>query len=241
LMLQYGIAEFADTSDFLALIARKLGRLRKGGVPDMTAAARRVLHDWNAGKIRYWSEPPARDDADSGRLVSFELVKTMSDEFCLDEIDQEQSLLVEQLPTYATPMDEASAVVFPSGGFTDGRLQEDDDAGEQVPEQVGGMDVDGHDDDKAVVGRRMSERRRCLPIENAVPDDEEMADEADESEQRPRAQAGKHKRVLKAAKKKKRRTEKIASSLSELLDVAMPPGTTLSGADAYDFDANFTA
>ena len=44
---------------FLTLVAAKRGHLRKGGAPDLEAAARAVLHDWNSGAIRYYAEPPA--------------------------------------------------------------------------------------------------------------------------------------------------------------------------------------
>ena len=41
-MLQYNIPEFEDCDSFLALIARKIGRLKKGARPDINAAARKV-------------------------------------------------------------------------------------------------------------------------------------------------------------------------------------------------------
>jgi nuclear GTP-binding protein len=43
----YCIPEFADVHEFLAHVARRIGRLKKGGVPDVEAAAKHVLHDWN--------------------------------------------------------------------------------------------------------------------------------------------------------------------------------------------------
>ena len=42
LMLQYGIGNFIDASEFLAKLAISLGKLRKGGVPDREVAARMV-------------------------------------------------------------------------------------------------------------------------------------------------------------------------------------------------------
>lgn len=41
-MLHFNIPEFNDCDQFLALLARKLGRMKKGGRPDMNAAARHV-------------------------------------------------------------------------------------------------------------------------------------------------------------------------------------------------------
>jgi nuclear GTP-binding protein len=41
-MLHYGIPEFADCDQFLALLSRRLGRLKKGGRPDLNAAAKQA-------------------------------------------------------------------------------------------------------------------------------------------------------------------------------------------------------
>ena len=45
-MLHYSIADYKDTNSFLSLLARRLGKLKKGGVPDVDKAARTVLQDW---------------------------------------------------------------------------------------------------------------------------------------------------------------------------------------------------
>jgi nuclear GTP-binding protein len=54
----YQISTFNTTQEFLALVARKRGKLMKGGIPDYDKAAKVVLHDWNNGKITYHTEPP---------------------------------------------------------------------------------------------------------------------------------------------------------------------------------------
>lgn len=46
------------TSDFLIQVARKRGRLGKGGVPNMNAAAMTVITDWRDGRIQGWVEAP---------------------------------------------------------------------------------------------------------------------------------------------------------------------------------------
>jgi nuclear GTP-binding protein len=58
LMEQYGVAHFGGALEFLTLVAAKRGLLRKGGAADHDGAARAVLQDWNAGRIRYFTEPP---------------------------------------------------------------------------------------------------------------------------------------------------------------------------------------
>lgn len=46
------------TTDFLVQVARKRGRLGRGGVPNISAAAMTVVTDWRDGRIQGWSEAP---------------------------------------------------------------------------------------------------------------------------------------------------------------------------------------
>ncbi|KAI9781473.1 MAG: hypothetical protein M1816_002360 [Peltula sp. TS41687] len=45
-------------NDFLVQVARKRGRLGKGGVPNIHSAAMTVITDWRDGRIPGWIEPP---------------------------------------------------------------------------------------------------------------------------------------------------------------------------------------
>ncbi|WFD36564.1 nuclear GTP-binding protein nug1 [Malassezia cuniculi] len=58
----YGIPEISsrDPQEFLLHIALQRGRLARGGVPDLDGTARSVLHDWNVGKIRFYTTPPKK-------------------------------------------------------------------------------------------------------------------------------------------------------------------------------------
>lgn len=49
----YSIPRFDpdDAFSFLALVARKMNKLRRGGVPDRVQAAKAVLRDWNVGRV----------------------------------------------------------------------------------------------------------------------------------------------------------------------------------------------
>lgn len=61
------------TTDFLVQVARKRGRLGKGGVPNIKAAGMAVVTDWRDGRIQGWVEPPvlavASGDAPAGKQV----------------------------------------------------------------------------------------------------------------------------------------------------------------------------
>lgn len=57
------VNEFAK--QFLIHVARKRGRLGKGGIPNLTAAGLTVLNDWRDGKIIGWTLPKSSKDTAS--------------------------------------------------------------------------------------------------------------------------------------------------------------------------------
>ena len=56
-------------TDFLVQVARKRGRLGKGGVPNLNSAAMAVITDWRDGRIQGWVEPPTLKIADDTEMV----------------------------------------------------------------------------------------------------------------------------------------------------------------------------
>jgi nuclear GTP-binding protein len=84
------------TTDFLVQVARKRGRLGRGGVPNLHSAAQTVINDWRDGRIQGWTSPPkyvpAAPDASKtapatkGGLVGDQkdIVKEWAAEFKLD-------------------------------------------------------------------------------------------------------------------------------------------------------------
>lgn len=49
LVMLYKIPSFDSVDEFLQNVATARGKLKKGGIIDVDAAARIVLHDWNEG------------------------------------------------------------------------------------------------------------------------------------------------------------------------------------------------
>lgn len=47
-----------STTDFLVQVARKRGRLSRGGVPNLSSAAMTVVTDWRDGRIQGWVDAP---------------------------------------------------------------------------------------------------------------------------------------------------------------------------------------
>ncbi|KAG8945508.1 hypothetical protein FRC03_001711 [Tulasnella sp. 419] len=59
LQKMYGIPQFKDGTELAMMVALSRGKLGKGGKPDLQSAALMVLHDWNIGKIPYFTQPPS--------------------------------------------------------------------------------------------------------------------------------------------------------------------------------------
>merc|ERR1712071_390150 len=47
MMIQYGLSDFESTQEFLCILAKRSGKMKKGAIPDVLAAAKKILHDWN--------------------------------------------------------------------------------------------------------------------------------------------------------------------------------------------------
>ncbi|EPY38022.1 nuclear GTP-binding protein [Angomonas deanei] len=53
----YGVTKWADVNDFLEQLAKLRGKLVAGGLPDVEAAARMVLYDWQRGRLPWFNAP----------------------------------------------------------------------------------------------------------------------------------------------------------------------------------------
>ena len=54
----YQLTSWKDADDFLAQLSTRMGKLLKGGEPDLDTSARMVLNDWIRGKIPFFVPPP---------------------------------------------------------------------------------------------------------------------------------------------------------------------------------------
>lgn len=62
----YEISGWEDSTQFIELLARKHGRLLKGGEPDEAGMSKQILNDFNRGKIPWFVPPPEKDEQESG-------------------------------------------------------------------------------------------------------------------------------------------------------------------------------
>jgi len=159
LMMTYSIPAFpkGDAMMFLAMIAKRNGRVLKGGIPDKALAARNVLRDWNSGKIPYFTRPPAVDLNDTNKGTICSDVKVISgfgeafdvsalDENALsglkdsDEMDYVQMEPVESSYDAAATQSAEAAVSFLTGK---GQADDDSEAMEEEDEEMDEEDDDG--------------------------------------------------------------------------------------------------
>jgi nuclear GTP-binding protein len=143
LMMTYSIPAFpkGDAMIFLAMIAKRNGKVLKGGIPDKAMAARLVIRDWNSGKIPYFTRPPSMKEENSNIVRNdAKIVSGFGEEFDVNKFDEEimnelenndemDFVQMETKETTDDDMDVSSAVEFLRGKEYDDdmKMDEDDD------------------------------------------------------------------------------------------------------------------
>lgn len=149
LMLMYKTSRFEDVDDFLRQVGRLQGKLKKGGVPDMIAAARVVLTDWNSGRIPYYTTPPERGSKADRKHAAAEVVTDWGKEFNADKVfAEEENAVIAGLPgdddvdVEFVPAKTAGVATMDAGHGGEG-----DESGSDDEDDEDGMDDDEDEDD----------------------------------------------------------------------------------------------
>jgi nuclear GTP-binding protein len=66
----YKVPSWFDPDDFLRQIVCMSGKLLKGGEEDVNAVAKTILHDWQRGRIPWFTSPPSLPDGPSQTVVN---------------------------------------------------------------------------------------------------------------------------------------------------------------------------
>merc|ERR1712013_784092 len=123
-----------------SMFAKRLGKLRKGGIPDILAGAKMVLQDWNSGKISFYTHPPERK---SSKHDGAQVMQYLGAEFDLKAREAEEK---DDLGGLLSAMD--SALVLGPGKPTDmEEVQEDEDEDEEDEEDEDYEEEDMDDSD----------------------------------------------------------------------------------------------
>jgi len=210
LMQLYSIPAFdrTDARSFLALFARKKGKLLKGGVPDYTAAARAVLKDWNSGKVPFYTPVPEVAHT-AGLDGEAKIVGEFSADFAAENMMEADALVLATLP-------EASGVDFIKVEARDTPNMCDINTMDE--EDVSDNDAAGIEEEQIQVDGTGSEEEEppiLVPMEGSGIKTQSGTHQLQE-EQRLNPQVNQtNKKALKALKKKLKREQKKDVPMTE--------------------------
>eukprot|EP00730_Choanoeca_flexa_P019481 TRINITY_DN9517_c0_g1_i1.p1 TRINITY_DN9517_c0_g1~~TRINITY_DN9517_c0_g1_i1.p1 ORF type:complete len:574 (+),score=165.09 TRINITY_DN9517_c0_g1_i1:33-1724(+) len=133
IMEYYSVPLYTTTAEFLQHLARRLGKLKRGGVPDLQATSRIVLQDFNQGNISYYVEPPVEYKPE--RQLAAEVVTEWSEAFNIGELmAQEES---DVLPTLKPKVDYGpQAMALKQGALFDEEMIDENEAMDDGTEDV---------------------------------------------------------------------------------------------------------
>ncbi|XP_051172196.1 guanine nucleotide-binding protein-like 3 homolog [Leptopilina boulardi] len=211
LMELYDIHEFSTPEEFFSKKAARMGRFKRGGVPDILAAARSVLTDWNSGKIRYYTVPPEEPVCQ----LSAEIVTQMAKEFDINSIAEEEKMLLDGFETDAAKTGAVNLIIDSSG-----------------PVEAS-MEVDEKKETKVIMPpKKVKKDVKAIQKKNTT-QKKKKTDPLFEIEGNQNLNKIK-KLQFKKEKKERARKEKEAAQLTNQLDQI-----SVSVNDDYDFDTDF--
>jgi len=208
-MLQYNVSDFNGTGEFLSLLARGIGKLKKGGIPDQLMAARLVLNDWNSGKIKYFTHPPENPN-ESVSEISAEIVTEYAKEFELADLDKMDAEDIDSLPTVLP----SQTMLLPSSGVLDQA---------QKGSSQGGESMEDEEEDDASEEENEGQLSNKISIASTTGKTKSSSSE----EKLPRFQAQGLMKLKKANKlrekkerKERKRRDKLSDELSNNMEAA---------------------
>lgn len=210
----YAIPDYNTPQEFFAHLASRMGRFKKGGVPDQEAAAKILLNDWNTGKVRYFTLPP--ETPESEVHVDAKIVSTIAAEFDINSFEAMETEAMDELAAHDTGVE---GVKITSTGPVKAALEDD-------------MQVDG--EDASLLPNSLTIRSKLekatKPREKSKADPE-MLLEGNMKQNKLR------KMQFKKDKKKKAKDEKQAVNLAGVLENVT---LTTYKKDDYDFKEDFS-
>lgn len=220
IMDHYGIPDFQTPHEFLALLARRQGKLRKGGLPDTDKAAKSVLMDWTGGRISYFTHPPETHTLPTH--VSAEIVAEMGKAFDWDELEKGNLEALAECGTSDVQMGFCMA----TSGLTQGgqgvelAQQQMDDPSEDLepPDTIESMDADEDPEfGPMTVELKNPKTKSSSTIEAVGPKPVDLKDILDVD---PLLQGQALLAANKRRKKQQKRADKLGTKLSDSLTSA---------------------
>uniref|UniRef100_A0A2P2HYV0 Nucleolar GTP-binding protein 2 n=1 Tax=Hirondellea gigas TaxID=1518452 RepID=A0A2P2HYV0_9CRUS len=72
LSVTYKVSGWKTADEFLEMVARRMGRLLRGGEPDKNSIAKLILNDWQRGRIPYFVPPAGHDSSQYQKVKQVE-------------------------------------------------------------------------------------------------------------------------------------------------------------------------
>ncbi|EDW33826.1 GL21923 [Drosophila persimilis] len=214
----YDITSYDTFEEFFAKKAARMGKFLKKGVPDVVAAARSVLNDWNTGKIKYCTQPPEVVEPQSVH-ISASIVHAEAREFDVDNFESMETDILEQC---TVKTDEAMEIAC-TGSLEIRKPREEDDTATNISPNLVINEKD----------KSLRTRKRKLGDEKEKPDPVLLLEENQSLNKSI-------KEVQKRKKKQNVRNEKKISKITDVLDnFSLGSGSSTSKADKYDFDKDY--
>ncbi|KAL6968051.1 Guanine nucleotide-binding protein-like nsn1 [Sarracenia purpurea var. burkii] len=213
LVTLYKLPSFDSVDDFLQKVATVRGKLKKGGIVDVEAAARIVLHDWNGGKIPYYTMPPTRNQGES---FEAKIVSELEKEFNIDEVYNSESSFIGSLKS----CDDVKHVEVPSNcplNFDEQMLEDNVQPQPSTQSYSQANDTNSNDGDEAMVHEE----------EEATPGTKDKPASIRQNE-KLYAEEGILNTKLKRAEKKRRKKADKSSEVGDAMDD-----------DDYDFKVDY--
>ncbi|XP_057534177.1 guanine nucleotide-binding protein-like NSN1 [Amaranthus tricolor] len=193
LVTLYKVPSFETVDDFLYNVATVRGRLKKGGIVDVDAAARIVLHDWNEGKIPYYTMPPVRNQGEISESET-KIVSELGKAFDIDDVYGTESSFIGSLKS----VNDFQPVEVPPScplNFDQQMLEED-----PQPSENRGNDVEGNGEDEIMEAEE--ETGKAKTKSTASKQNEKLYD----------AEGMLNTKMKRAEKKRRKKANKLAAS-----------------------------
>lgn len=227
----YDITEYRSPEEFLSKKAIKMGKLIRGGVPDVRSAARSLIQDWNTGKIKYCTQPPKDNSMDVH--LSASIVANTSDkkEFNIDNLDD----FMNQLNTHYEIADNETVMEVDTKGPVSMKTSK------KSKESYGDADIienddDDDDDEQEIMMETDNSKKKKR---KANDDDYQTKKIKSDPVFKIEGNLSLNKQNKDAAKKLKKKKEKNEKKISNVADVFEGFSLKNAGSADYDFDEDF--
>lgn len=225
----YDITEYRSPEEFLSKKAIKMGKLIRGGVPDVRSAARSLIQDWNTGKIKYCTQPPKDNSMDVH--LSASIVANTSDrkEFNIDNLDD----FMTQLNEHYEIKENDTVMEVDSKGPVAMKTSK------KSKESFGDADIIENDDDDDEPEEVMETDKNKKKKRKANDDDYQTKKIKKDPVFKLEGNLTVNKQNKDAAKKLKKKREKNEKKISNVADVLESFSLKNAGSADYDFDQDF--